>query len=102
MDASAEVPMDEPATLLAAVRERDQGAFAQLVAARDHDLLRLAFVITGNRHAAEDAVQATWERLWRKPPELRAPEKLRSWLLRVCANEARQGPTSSEWHAAST
>jgi RNA polymerase sigma-70 factor (ECF subfamily) len=90
MDASAEVAMAEPATLLAAVRERDQVAFTQLVAAHDHELLRLAFVISGNRQAAEDAAQATWERLWRKPPQLHAPEKLRSWLLTVAANEARQ------------
>lgn len=82
--------MAEPATLLAAVRERDQSAFTQLVAAYDHELLRLAFVITGNRPAAEDAAQAAWEKLWRKPPRLRAPSKLRSWLLTVCANEARQ------------
>ncbi len=82
--------MVEPATLLAAVRERDQAAFTQLVAAYDHELLRLAFVIAGNRPAAEDAAQAAWEHLWRKPPLLRAPSKLRSWLLTVCANEARQ------------
>jgi RNA polymerase sigma-70 factor (ECF subfamily) len=90
MDASAEVPMAEPTRLLAAVRERDQAAFTQLVAGHDHELLRLAFVISGSRQAAEDAAQATWEQLWRKPPQLRAPEKLRSWLLSVCANEARQ------------
>jgi RNA polymerase sigma-70 factor (ECF subfamily) len=90
MDATAEVSMAEPATVLAAVREHDQAAFTQLVAALDHELLRLAFVITGNRQAAEDASQAAWERLWRKPPQLREPSKLRFWLLTVCANEARQ------------
>lgn len=90
MDATADVSMPEPATLLAAVREHDQAAFTQLVAALDRELLRLAYLITGSRHAAEDAAQAAWERLWHKPPHLREPSKLRSWLLTVCANEARQ------------
>jgi RNA polymerase sigma-70 factor (ECF subfamily) len=90
MDATAEVPVAEHRALLAAVREHDQGAFTQLVAELDHELLRLAYVITGSQQAAEDAAQATWERLWDKPPDLREPSKLRPWLLTVCANEARQ------------
>lgn len=90
MDGTAEVPVAEPAALLAAVREHDQAAFTQLVATLDRELLRLAYVITGSQEAAQDAAQAAWERLWHKPPHLREPAKLRSWLLTVCANEARQ------------
>lgn len=90
MDGNAEVLWAEPAALLAAVRTHDQAAFTQLVATLDRDLLRLAYVITGSQQAAEDAAQAAWERLWDKPPTLREPAKLRSWLLTVCANEARQ------------
>lgn len=83
MNATAAVSMPE-------LREHDQAAFTKLVAALDHELLRLAYVITGSRQAAEDAAQAAWERLWHRPPQLREPSKLRSWLLTVCANEARQ------------
>lgn len=90
MDGTAGLPVAEPGTLLAAVRERDQAAFTRLVVTFDRDLLRLAYVITGSHQAAEDAAQAAWERLWWKPPHLREPAKLRSWLLTVCANEARQ------------
>ena len=90
MDATTEVSTPEPARMLAAVREHDQAAFTQLVAGLDRELVRLAFVITGSREAAEDAAQAAWERLWHKPPQLREPTKLRSWLLTVCANAARQ------------
>lgn len=90
MDAVAEVSRSEAATLLAAVRERDQAAFTKLVAVFDPALLRLAYIITGSRPAAEDAAQAAWERLWRRPPRLLEPSRLRSWLLTVCANEARQ------------
>ena len=90
MEVTPDVATPEPAMMLAAVREHDQAAFTQLVAALDGELVRLAYVITGSRHGAEDAAQAAWERLWHKPPHLREPSKLRSWLLTVCANEARQ------------
>ncbi len=90
METTAQVSSTEPAELLAAVRDHDQAAFTQLVATLDGELVRLAYVITGSRHGAEDAAQAAWERLWHKPPKLREPAKLRSWLLTVCANEARQ------------
>lgn len=75
--------------LLAGVAARDKESFSRLVSAFDADLRRLAFVICGDTGQADDAVQIAWERLWRKPPTLREPEKLRSWLLTVAANEAR-------------
>lgn len=76
-------------TLLDAVTSRDAEAFATLVERFDDDLVRLAFVISSDLATAEDAAQATWERLWRRPPRLQSPDKLRSWLLTVAANEAR-------------
>ena len=57
MDATTEVSMPEPARMLAAVREHDQAAFTQLVAGLDRELVRLAYVITGSREAAEDAAR---------------------------------------------
>lgn len=81
---------DPAVAVLAAVRRRDQATFTQLVAAHDRDLVRLAYIVTGRPDLAEDAAQTAWERLWRKPPQLRDAAKLRSWLLTVCANEARQ------------
>lgn len=95
IDGTAEVPMAEPAMLLAAVREHDQAAFTQLVAAFDRDLLRLAYVITGSQQAAEDAAQTAWERLWGKPPHLRADE-----VTLLAADGLRQrgaagGPTAT-------
>ena len=76
-------------SLLEAVGARDATAFTTLVDEFDDDLVRLAFVISRDVGTAEDAAQATWERLWRKPPSLRSPDALRSWLLTVAANEAR-------------
>ncbi len=76
--------------LLDGVAAGDRAAVTQLVEAFDQDLVRLAFVIAGNRELAEDSAQKAWERLLRKPPALRDPGKLKAWLLTVTANEARQ------------
>lgn len=65
-------------------------AFVLVVEKYDGDLVSLCFLITGNRDLARDATQATWVKLWAQPPKLRDPGKLRSWLLAVAANEARQ------------
>lgn len=54
------------------------------------DLLRVAYVILGDREMAEDAAQAAWVRAWQKFAQLRDPAKVRSWLVAVAANEARQ------------
>jgi RNA polymerase sigma-70 factor (ECF subfamily) len=78
------------AALLDRVRARDQKALSALVEAFDHDLMRVAFLVGGDRQTAEDATQITWERFWKNPPTLRAPDQLKSWLLSVAANEARQ------------
>lgn len=74
---------------LEGVRAGDPTSLAALVTAFDADILRLAFLVGGDIEQARDAAQATWERLWRNPPSLRDPERLRSWLLTVAANEAR-------------
>lgn len=50
-------------------RERDQEAFVAFVVARRAALLRTAYVLTGNHHAAEDLVQAALTRTaahWRR------------------------------------
>lgn len=76
--------------LLEGVIAHDRESFTRLVASLDSDLLRLAFMVSGDPQLAEDAVQTTWERLWHKPPSMRDPERIRSWLLSVAANEARR------------
>lgn len=76
--------------LLDRLASRDVDAFTRLVALFDRDLARVAFIVAQDREAARDAVQATWERVWRDPPVLRAPQSLRGWLLAVASNEARQ------------
>jgi RNA polymerase sigma-70 factor (ECF subfamily) len=64
--------------------------FAMLVSRFHADLLRVAYVVLGDRALAEDAAQAAWTRAWLRFDQLRDPGKVRSWLVAVAANEARQ------------
>lgn len=54
------------------------------------DMLRLAYVICGERALAEDAVQNAWHRAWRKLDQVRDPGALKGWLLAIAGNEARR------------
>jgi len=70
--------------------ERDRAAFTAMVARYQPDLLRVCYVILGDASLAEDAAQSAWIQAWRKLDQLRDAQKLRSWLVAVAANEARQ------------
>jgi RNA polymerase sigma-70 factor (ECF subfamily) len=63
--------------------------WAELVATHDAPLKRMCFMVTGDTETAQDAVQATWERAYRKWTQLRTPSKVRAWLSAIAMNEAR-------------
>jgi RNA polymerase sigma-70 factor (ECF subfamily) len=69
----------------------DEAAFTRLVEEFHADMARLAYLICcGNRELAEDAVQSAWTIAWSRLSTLRDHQRIRSWLLSVTANEARQ------------
>src|SRR3990172_6159960 len=69
----------------------DTVAFARIVAAYHADMIRVAYVVSGgSQDLADDAVQSAWSVAWRKLGSLRDPDRLKSWLIAVAANEARQ------------
>jgi len=69
----------------------DTASFARIVAAYHADMMRVAYVVAaGDSDLAADAVQAAWLIAWRKLDSLRDPDRLKSWLIAVAANEARQ------------
>jgi RNA polymerase sigma-70 factor (ECF subfamily) len=68
----------------------DQAAFAQLVTEHHAAMARVAYVICGDAEATRDAVQSAWAIAWRRLSSLRQPEQVRSWLVAIAANEARQ------------
>jgi RNA polymerase sigma-70 factor (ECF subfamily) len=75
--------------LVALAARGDESAFTRIVAAHHDDLVRVCFVICGDADLADEAVQAAWPIVWRKLASLRDPDRLRSWLISVAANEAR-------------
>ena len=68
----------------------DREAFTEIVALHHPSMLRLSYLICGDRDLAHDAVQNAWQQAWRKLGSLQDETKLRAWLLRVTGNEARQ------------
>jgi RNA polymerase sigma-70 factor (ECF subfamily) len=68
----------------------DREAFTRLVALYDSQMAKVAYVVSGDPDVARDAVQAAWAIAWRRLGGLRDPGQVRSWLLTIAANEARQ------------
>ena len=78
------------ASIVADAAAGDTTAFARIVRAHHDDMARVCEVICGDPDLAQDAAQAAWPIAWRKLGTLREPDELRSWLISVAANEARQ------------
>jgi RNA polymerase sigma-70 factor (ECF subfamily) len=76
--------------LVADAAAGDQVAFTRLVAAYHPSMARVAYAITGDRESAADAVQIAWGTAWRRLATLRDRSTIRSWLVAIAANEARQ------------
>ena len=71
--------------------DRTSVAGASELVEQYHDILaRVCFVITGDADLAADAVQDTWDMALRKLDRLRRPESVKSWLVTIAANQARQ------------
>jgi len=87
MVTSAFVPLEQA---LQRASLGDDAAFTEIVAAYHHDLLRVCYVVCRDQDVADEAAQAAWVVVWRKLKTLREPERLRSWILTIGANEARK------------
>ncbi|MDQ3938721.1 MAG: sigma-70 family RNA polymerase sigma factor [Chloroflexota bacterium] len=78
------------ASAVAQAAAGDELAFARIVNAHHDDMTRVCFVICRDADLAQDAVQQAWTIAWRQLGKLREPERIRSWLVAIAANEARQ------------
>src|SRR6478735_384571 len=81
---------DGTAELLSRARAGDRDAFTELVERHHPELVRISYAITGDLDAARDAAQLAWIKAWQKLPTVREPDRLRTWLIAIAANEARQ------------
>ena len=70
--------------------------FEELVRPCVDPAFRLAHVLLGNHADAEDAVQESVTRAWRKIHQLRCPEAFRPWFLTIVANQCR-GARRTRW-----
>jgi RNA polymerase sigma-70 factor, ECF subfamily len=68
----------------------DQAAFTELVRRHHRAMVQVAYAITGDLESARDAAQSAWSIAWHRLGSVRQPELVRSWLVSIAANEARQ------------
>lgn len=71
---------------VAAVRAGDREAFRLLVEQHSRSLFKLAFRMTHNEHDAEEIVQETFLRAYRKIGDFEQRADFGTWLYRIAAN----------------
>src|SRR5438046_1774864 len=71
---------------VARARAGDEDAFRSLVERHSRTLFSLAFRMTGNEHDAEDVVQESLLRAYRKIESFDARASFRTWLYRIAVN----------------
>lgn len=85
---------------MAAARAGDRAAFGRLVEAHARQVFRVCFRITGSEAMAEDAVQETFIRAWRKLAGFDDRSAFSTWLHRVAVNSALEQLRREKRHAA--
>jgi RNA polymerase sigma-70 factor, ECF subfamily len=80
----------DDAILVARLRERDEPTFHSLVTAWSPVMLRVARGHVGSLASAEEVVQDTWLAVVRGLDAFEGRSALRTWVLRICANQAKR------------
>ena len=75
---------------LARAASGDEEAFARIVALYDDDVVRVAYLVSGDIGISHEAASSTWSIAWRKLQSVRDDQHVRAWLAAVAGNEARQ------------
>ena len=66
----------------------DDAAFEQLIRQYDRQIFRIARHITQNKEDAEDIVQDTFLKAYRKLDQFQGNSKFYTWLVRIAVNES--------------
>jgi RNA polymerase sigma-70 factor, ECF subfamily len=73
----------------AATFARNEASFEAVISPLVESALRLAYSMLGDRWEAEDAVQESIAKAWRKLHQLRSGSLARPWFLAIVANQCR-------------
>lgn len=76
----------EAAATLARARQGDSDAFRELVERHSRSAFRLAYRMTGNEHDAEDVVQESFLRAYKRLGRFESRANFGTWLYRIVAN----------------
>jgi RNA polymerase sigma-70 factor (ECF subfamily) len=68
----------------------NEAAYVRLEHEHYAPMVRAAYVITGDAELAREATQIAWTKAWHRLGSLHQPDRVRSWLVAIAANEARQ------------
>jgi DNA-directed RNA polymerase specialized sigma24 family protein len=88
-DARVPGDLDSPESLVPLARAGDRIAFARIVRLHRTAMVRVAYVVAGDRDLAVDAVGMAWPVASGRLGDLRDPAGLGSWLCGIAALEAR-------------
>ncbi|RUS47420.1 sigma-70 family RNA polymerase sigma factor [Cohnella sp. AR92] len=79
------------------LREKDEAALRALMERYGNQLMRTAYLLVKDKQAAEEAVMDTFIQAYRKIGQLRDPDRLESWLLRIVVNRCRMRMRTWSW-----
>ena len=80
-------PTAEPGTLMPDSRAARDADFAAYLQARHASVLRTAYLLTGDRHTAEDLVQTAFAKLYLSWDRVRDQGSMDGYLRRILVNE---------------
>ena len=86
--------------LLSAAKRGDRAAFGRLVESHARQVFRVCFRVTGSEAMAEDAVQETFIKCWRKISTFDGRSAFSTWLHRIAVNAALEQLRREGRHAA--
>jgi RNA polymerase sigma-70 factor (ECF subfamily) len=82
-------PSPDELRLIAALRQRDESAFAELIERYHSSLVRLALSFVSSRAVAEDVAQETWLGVLKGIDRFEGRSSLRTWIYRILTNTAK-------------
>src|SRR3989440_8916120 len=88
MSLSVETTGESDAIAVERTLAGDREAFRVLVERHSHNVFRLAYRMTGNRHDAEEVVQEAFLRGYQKLRQFAARSNFGTWVYRIAANYA--------------